>query len=215
MAPRSFERPAMIALPPEAAGEGRALEGLFVPVDDPACGGAVIAPPHPLMGGSMESPVVCEIAYACQRAGLASLRFNWRGVGASAGDISADQVVADVDYRAALEFMRETVSGPISGCGYSFGAAAAIRATRQLPVPHALLLVAPPTGELERELLRAFPNEIFIAVGDQDDFVAHDELSQIAHVARAAHLELFSGCDHFFISHLAELSQAMRSWWQR
>ena len=65
-----------------------ALEGLYLAGEDGDAGGAVIAPPHPLYGGSMESPVVGEVAHACARAGLATLRFNWRGVGASAGSRS-------------------------------------------------------------------------------------------------------------------------------
>ena len=64
---------------------GSRLEGLYTPADAPV-GGAVIAPPHPLYGGSMDSPVVTELAQACARADFASLRFNWRGAGASAGE---------------------------------------------------------------------------------------------------------------------------------
>ena len=58
MSPRSFERPATISLP----GTSMVLEGLHVPVSE-AGRGAVIAPPHPLYGGSMDSPVVTEIAH--------------------------------------------------------------------------------------------------------------------------------------------------------
>ena len=43
----------------------------------------------------MQSPVVNEIAYACQKAGIASLRFDWRGVGASAGEPSGSAGDAD------------------------------------------------------------------------------------------------------------------------
>ncbi|HKX46761.1 MAG TPA: hypothetical protein VJP77_08665, partial [Planctomycetota bacterium] len=73
---RAFERPAIIPLLDDR-GEGLALEGLFVPIEPGTRGGAVIAAPHPLMGGSMESPVVTELAHACQRSGRGSLRFNW------------------------------------------------------------------------------------------------------------------------------------------
>src|SRR3954466_7265194 len=49
---------------------------------DPPC---VIASPHPAMGGSMVSPVIAELAWALSRAGHATMRFNYRGVGASHG----------------------------------------------------------------------------------------------------------------------------------
>ena len=75
-----------VAIPLE--GGEQALEGVFVAGLDDDAVGVVVAAPHPLYGGSMDSPVVNEIAYAARKAGLASLRFNWRGVGASAGAIS-------------------------------------------------------------------------------------------------------------------------------
>ena len=66
----------MVAIP--LGSDGAALEGIYLSGPDGAASGAVVAPPHPLYGGSMDSPVVNEIAYACQKAGHASLRFNWR-----------------------------------------------------------------------------------------------------------------------------------------
>ena len=146
MAPRAFERPATIALPPgvpgdEASGEDLVLEGLHVPSPEASDGGgAVIAPPHPLYGGSMESPVVTEIAHACERAGLASLRFNWRGVGASAGAVTGDADVGVKDYAASLDWIEDTVEGVITACGYSFGAATAVRSVAGRPRVRHLLL---------------------------------------------------------------------------
>ena len=57
------------------------LEAAWQSGDDRA---AVVAPPHPEYGGSLDNPVVNELAYALYQEGFASLRFNWRGVGASA-----------------------------------------------------------------------------------------------------------------------------------
>ena len=95
---RAFEQPATIALPDDALGAGAALEGLFLPVPTlPECGGGLVAAPHPLMGGSMDSPVATELAFALEQAGLASLRFNWRGVGGSAGSPSGDEAAASGD----------------------------------------------------------------------------------------------------------------------
>ena len=105
MTPKPGEQGVVIAL-----GDGTvALEGIYLAGDGPDAGGAVIAAPHPLYGGSMESPVVNEIAYACGRAGLASLCFNWRGVGASAGEPSGEAADADADYAAAALHLARTV----------------------------------------------------------------------------------------------------------
>ena len=65
--------------------------------------GAVVAPPHPVYGGSLDHPVCNELAYGLWRAGWSSLRFNWRGVGASQGQVSGEPGPAERDYRAAVE----------------------------------------------------------------------------------------------------------------
>ena len=158
MSPRPFERPATIALP-ESAGlpAGSSLEGLWLPAraeeeGEPAIarGGAVMAPPHPLMGGTMDSPVATEVALAASDSGYGSLRFNWRGVGGSAGTPSGEVDDADGDYRAALEFLEaagdeETGGGPLVACGYSWGSLAAARVMAGSPrVRHAILIAPPP-----------------------------------------------------------------------
>ena len=80
MEPRPSERAVTIAL-----DESSVLEGIYLAGTDEVGMGAVVAPPFPLMGGSMDHPVVSEIAYACSGGGLSALRFNWRGVGGSPG----------------------------------------------------------------------------------------------------------------------------------
>ena len=101
------ERAATIAVP-----EGPVLEGLQLPVQG-SLGGAVIAPPHPLYGGSMESPVVSEIALACEHAGLDSLRFNWRGVGASQGAQSGDADLATAAARSRVRRLLLVAPPPV------------------------------------------------------------------------------------------------------
>ena len=210
---RPFERPATIALPAGAAGEGATLEGLFVPGPEADGPGVVIAAPHPTMGGSMDSPVVTEIALAAERAGLASLRFNWRGVGASAGAPTSDTAIADVDFGAALAFLDESVGGPLHAAGYSFGAATALRASVHHAGLRRLVLVAPPPTILNRAALLGFEREIFIAVGDRDPYADHSELAALAGEARAAHFELIPDCDHFFMTGLGVLGRSLADWW--
>ena len=88
-------------------GSGLVLEGVWQKGEGR---GAVIAPPHPEYGGSLESPVVSEVAYALYKAGVASLRFNWRGVGASQGAISGDAAAADDPYAYAIALLRHAAS---------------------------------------------------------------------------------------------------------
>ncbi len=208
---RAFERPATIALP-DSEGRGLVLEGLYVPIDGPGRGGAVIAPPHPLMGGSMESPVVAEVAFACERAGRSSLRFNWRGVGASGGLPSGETADADIDYASAAAFLVESAAGPWLACGYSFGALAAIRAARLSPAPSHLLLVAPPTGMLDGDRLGHFPGHTLIVAGQQDGWVDARALSAIASQSERMRVEVIPRCDHFFMSGLQDISRLVGEW---
>ena len=61
------------------------LEGLFsTPQDTPQIG-AILCHPHPLYGGEMRNNVVSALADTFQKAGIATLRFNFRGVGQSGG----------------------------------------------------------------------------------------------------------------------------------
>src|SRR5262245_14318008 len=87
---------------------------------------AIVAPPHPLMGGHLSNPVVQALASGIVQAGHRALLFNFRGVGESDGDASADPDDADEDFRAALASAAEHRT-PLVATGYSFGAAAAIR----------------------------------------------------------------------------------------
>ena len=85
--------------------EAETLEGIFQAGASFASRGVLLAPPHPLYGGSLEAPVLSELAWAAAQAGLASLRFNWRGVGASAGAPSGAAADADADYGSALDHL--------------------------------------------------------------------------------------------------------------
>src|SRR4029453_2740548 len=113
MSPRQDEH--MIAIALRAPEEG-VLEGVNQAGRAGNPQGSGIPPPHPLYGGGMDSPLGNEIAWASARAGIAAVRFNWRGVGASTGCASGDARDADADYNAALAHMAETAAGKIVAC---------------------------------------------------------------------------------------------------
>ncbi len=208
MTPKPEERGVVIAL-----GDGSlALEGIYLAGEGPDCGGAVIAAPHPLYGGSMESPVVNEIAYACQRAGLASLCFNWRGVGASAGEPSGEAADADADYAAAALHLEETVSGPLVAAGYSFGAAAALRVGAQHPRVRRLLLVSPPPSLLAAAALEGFRGAVLMLTGEHDAIAPARALEDLAASLPRATFRVVAEADHFFMVGLGEIARAVGDW---
>jgi alpha/beta superfamily hydrolase len=212
MTPRSFERPATIALSGREGERGLALDGLFVPVSEEARGGAVIAPPHPLYGGSMDNPVVTELAHACNKAGFASLRFNWRGVGGSGGELSGAAEDGRSDYRAALDFIQETVAGPIVACGYSFGAASALSASCDDPRVLRLLLVAPPLSLLDVAALEAFSRPVLIAVGAEDSLACAADLEELSRELKRGTFVSLPETDHFFQNSTAALGKVAADW---
>jgi alpha/beta superfamily hydrolase len=191
---------------------GDALEARYTAGEDDASGGSVIAAPHPLYGGSIDSPVVEEIAFGCRQTGLATLTFNWRGVGASAGQRSGEPEHADQDYAAALEHLIESVSMPIIASGYSFGAAAAIRASRGRAAVRRLVLVAPPPSFIDRSALEAFTRPILVIVGESDSLAPVAELEAIVATLPQGTLEVVPEADHFFGVGLGAISSAISSW---
>jgi len=215
----------------------QSLEGVFVAAAAGETRGAVLAPPHPLYGGSLESPVLSELAFACTQRGLASLRFNWRGIGASAGEPSGEESAADLDYASALDQLAETVAGPLVAGGYSFGSAAAVRAARAMqgprhsneppcPVPRSeakpsegagvrverLVLVAPPPALIAPAAIAASGLPALVLAGEYDVRAPARELAAAFERTPRIELHVIAHADHFFLEGLAEIGRIASEW---
>ena len=92
-------------------------------------GVAIIAHPHPLFGGTMDNKVVQTLARAFVQAGYTAVRFNFRGVGASAGEYDAGKAELQ-DLLAVVQPVAP--EGPIALAGFSFGAFVTSHALAQL-----------------------------------------------------------------------------------
>ncbi|MCH2172647.1 alpha/beta fold hydrolase [Myxococcota bacterium] len=194
--------------------EDWALEGAFTAGSDPAGRGAVIAPPHPLYGGSMHAPVVTELAWACTRVGLSTLCFDWRGVGGSGGTPSGETLHADSDYEGALSLLAETVSGGLFACGYSWGAATAVRIALEHPRVDGAVLVAPPPSMMDESKLAAFTGPMLVVVGERDDLAPHAGLEACLVGRAATELVLVPDADHFFATGAQEIGRAFEKWFE-
>jgi alpha/beta superfamily hydrolase len=120
------------------------LEGMLHRAETPVFA-AVVLHPHPLYGGDMDNHVVTSMCDAMSNLGAATLRFNFRGAGASEGEHDNGRGERD-DALSAITLLREVAPRvPLVLSGYSFGAIVAASVALDAH-PGALLLVSPPAA---------------------------------------------------------------------
>lgn len=161
-------------------------------------GAAVVAPPHPLYGGSMTNPVVQVAVEALLELGLSALAFNYRGTEGSEGVATSSLEASTADYRAAFAALRSEQPGPFIAAGYSFGAGTALLSVRDEADVAGLVLIAPPIGMLRVEDLNACAGRVLIIVGDDDEYAPLSELQTLLTHVPKVQLEVLPGVDHFF-----------------
>src|SRR3954467_9300804 len=136
----------------------------------------VLAPPHPVLGGSMTVPVVAELAWAITRAGHPTLRFDYSGVGASQGTIRHQpgaERIGDVagevdDLRAAIDQLLASTRSPVAcAVGYSFGAAVVLAAAAD-PSIDRIVLIAPPLALWDFSALRKIDKPLLVVHAEHD-----------------------------------------------
>lgn len=200
------------------AGPAGALDAAL---DEPTAaptGLAVICHPHPLHGGTMDNKVVQTLARAALQCGWRCLRFNFRGVGASAGAWDEGRGEVD-DALAAVAAARATDGAaalPLALAGFSFGgfvaAAAAVRLAPEAR-PQRLALIAPST---RKQAVPVLPEEL-----RAETLVVHGEADEVVPLAatldwarpQALPVTVIPGGGHFFHGQLALLRRlVVRAW---
>ena len=171
---------------------------LDLPAGQPR-GTAVIAHPHPLLGGTMHNKVVQTLARAFVQCGWAALRFNFRGVEQSAGIYDEGRGELE-DLLAVVEHTSQ--SGPLALAGFSFGAFVTSHAAAALVardrVPEKMVLVGTAASRFEVAPLAPVLHERSLVIhGEQDDTVP---LASVLDWARPQHLPVMviPGVEHFF-----------------
>lgn len=202
-----------------AQTERRAIAGpagtLACAIDAPAgapVGVAVLCHPHPLHGGTMDNKVVQTLARAFVALGYVAVRFDFRGVGGSAG--AWDEGRGEVDDALAVVAAFRDPALPLALGGFSFGAAMAARAAARLPADGAaerLVLIGPavvnfPPGTVSQDTL--------VVHGEADEVVP---LSAVLDWARPQTLPVVvvPGVGHFFHGQLGRLKQLITGAWHR
>jgi alpha/beta superfamily hydrolase len=177
------------------AADGVALEAeARVPSD--AWAAAVLAHPHPLYGGSMRSIVPSTLFSALPDAGIACLRFNFRGVEGSGGT-HGDGVAERLDVAAAVAALAELAPGlPLAVVGWSFGADVSLAVTDARI--GGWLAVAPPLRTHPADMAAATdPRPKLIAVPERDQFRPPESARAVVAGWVNTRLEVIPGADHF------------------
>ena len=184
------------------------LETLVESPESPL-GLAVICHPHPLYQGTMANKVVHTLARVFNDAGLAAVRFNFRGVGNSEGKY-ADAIGETDDARAVVSWARRRwPDRPVWLAGFSFGAFVALRASADVS-PQGLVSVAVPVQRFDVAMLEQPTCPWIIVQGDHDELVDVDAVvNWVDGLAPGPELLVMVGVDHFFHGRLRELRQRL------
>lgn len=191
---------ALLEAPP---GEARAL--------------AVVCHPHPLHGGTMHNKVVHTLARTFHEQGVTTLRFNYRGVGQSAGQYDEGRGETE-DALAALDFLAgRTPNTPLWLAGFSFGGAVAFGASTRRSIKR-LVLAAPAVQRVTLEEIAVPMCPWLIVQGDQDEVIDPKAVAEwvaaLPQSASASRLSfvMLPGVGHYFHGRLDELRGTVRSW---
>jgi alpha/beta superfamily hydrolase len=183
------------------------LEAIYRPASERAERVALVLHPHPLYGGTMHNKVVAHTARALEAAGFVTLRFNFRGVGASSG--THDRVRGGVeDAGLALDYLlaHQPVAREVLVAGFSFGASVGLRFGCGERRVHRLLAIGTPASWLEPAFLAACAKPIAFIHGERDHLAP---LAALEALVGRERVHVIPGADHFFEAHLDELRAAI------
>jgi uncharacterized protein len=192
------------------------LEAILKEPAGPRRGVALVCHPHPLGGGTMHNKVVFRVAAGLQDAELATLRFNFRGVGASTGEHNEieggrEDVVDALDY-LSLNYPGED----LTLAGFSFGSRTALEVGFDDDRVARMISIGTPVDKYgDYDFLTGTTKPILFIHGDRDEFGSADRVRRLVdRLTETADAELivFENSGHFFDDHLDELREAVKEW---
>jgi uncharacterized protein len=176
----------------------------------------VFAHPHPQYGGTMHTKAVYQGAKALARIGCAVLRFNFRGVGRSAGEF--DQGEGEIaDFRTALDYMAAKYpDSPLWAAGFSFGAWVALETGAADPRVEVLIGIAPPVATSVSGMNYTFPKTQastkpkFFVQGEADDVCPLEGMwAFYGRLEEPKELAVIDAADHLFDGRTQEVGEAL------
>lgn len=193
-------------------GPAGAIEcALDAPPSEPL-GVAIICHPHPVHGGTMDNKVVITLARAFMQVGFRTVRFNFRGVGASQG--AWDEGAGEVDDALAVISAHRQPGERFMLAGFSFGAYVASQAAARLPEdakPERMALVGPST---QKQKMANVPADTIVVHGEADDVVPLAATFDWAR-PQALPVIVMPGVGHFFHGQITLLKNVLVGQLQR
>lgn len=213
----------MTRLPTAGAADTLLLDGAAGPIEAlvamPAGtprGIAVVCHPHPLHGGALSNKVTYTLASCALKAGLVAARFNFRGVGKSAGTHDGGRGETE-DTLAVVAWLRSQLpDAPLLLAGFSFGAFVSLKAAARAQ-PALQVSIAPPFKYFADEPLPPRPAAPWLVVhGRDDEVVAYaDTKAVLDRYEPLPELVTLDGVGHFFHGRLGDLEAAVSAFIQR
>ena len=197
------------------ASHGQLEAILKEPAGEPR-GVALVCHPHPLGGGTMHNKVVFRVAAGLVDAGLITLRFNFRGVGASTGE-HEEVTGGREDVRDALDYLSSQYPvHEITLAGFSFGSRTGTEVGMTDDRVVRMISIGTPVDKYgDYDFLAQDRKPILFVHGDRDEFGAVENVRRLYEEVKKnadAELVVFENCGHFFDEHLNELRDAVRNW---
>jgi len=194
----------------EIPGPAGPLEALLDEPEGPPRAVAVFGHPHPLHGGTMHTKALYRAAKAMPRIGVAALRFNFRGVGGSAGTFDAGPGEKD-DFKAAVSFVSERFPDlPIWAGGMSFGSWIAMTAGAEDARVSLLLGIAPPVDRYDFEALKTCTLPKFIIHGEADELISIKDVRKFySQLPEPKELVTIEDANHLFEGKTSMIGEAV------
>lgn len=174
-------------------------------------GVAILCHPHPLHGGTLRNKVVTMLDRSLRELGLSTVRFNFRGVGASEGTFDEGDGEMQ-DLLAVAQWVQRVRPGDALWlAGFSFGSYVVAKAARHLPVKQ-LILIAPPVQKYPIAALPHPPCPWLVVQGEDDDVVDPQAVFDwVANTLDAPVLVRMPQTGHFFHRKLMDLRGALKN----
>ena len=179
----------------------------------------VLCHPHPLFGGTMDNNIIAAVTGTLDGVGIATLRFNFRGVPPSEGKFD-DGKGEQQDIRAALDILKRwpDIDGKrLALVGYSFGAQVILRGLGKYGAARVLALISPPLPAFDDSPIAKSSTAKLFLIGSGDRLIGPEQLrkrvaalpppTEFREIPEADHM--WRGHEHEAAEHVAEFLAAV------